>query len=98
MLKKSKFRLLEVLRESKLCGMALFMIFNARIMEVLQHGKVNQFWIMYPTKIREPNREEADDSRVMGAIYPRAYKACSHERSCDGFIFDVSVLEFVDTP
>ncbi|KAL9692230.1 hypothetical protein quinque_015833 [Culex quinquefasciatus] len=88
MLKKSKFRLLEVLRESKLCGMALFMIFNARIMEVLQHGKVNQFWIMYPTKIREPNREEADDSRVMGAIYPRPYKACSHERSCDGFIFD----------
>ena len=89
-LKKSEIRLVQVLRESKLFGTLLFMIFNTRIMELLQHGAVNQFWMMYPAKIREVDRNSVDDSHVMGRIYPRGYKACSHDRSCDAYILDVS--------
>lgn len=55
-MKKSQVRLVQVLRESKLFGTLLFMIFNTRIMEILQHGAVNQFWMMYPAKIREVDR------------------------------------------
>nr|XP_019535237.2 transmembrane protein 135-like [Aedes albopictus] len=87
-LKKSEIRLVQVLRESKLFGTLLFMIFNTRIMELLQHGAVNQFWMMYPAKIREVDRNSEDNSRVMGRIYPRGYKACSHDRSCDAYILD----------
>ncbi|XP_065074825.1 uncharacterized protein LOC135698676 [Ochlerotatus camptorhynchus] len=87
-LKKSKFRFVEVLRESKVFGTLLFMIFNTRIMEILQHGAVNQFWIMYPVKVKEVALDSVEDSRVMGRIYPCGHKACSHERSCDAYLLD----------
>lgn len=89
-LKKSKFGLVEVLRESKVFGTLFFMIFNTRIMEILQHGAVNQFWLMYPVKVKEVDLDPVEDSRVMGRIYPCGHKACSHERSCDAYILDVS--------
>ncbi|XP_058814948.1 uncharacterized protein LOC131678698 [Topomyia yanbarensis] len=88
MLKKSKIWLVVALRESKLCGTLLFMIFNAQIMDLLQQGKVNQFWFMHPLPVKQPDRESTDDSRVLGTLYPSGYKACSHEKSCDAFIAD----------
>ncbi|XP_062539372.1 transmembrane protein 135-like [Armigeres subalbatus] len=92
-LKKSKIRLVQVLRESKLCATIMFMVFNTRIMEILQHGAVNQFWMMHPAKIRDTDLSSVDDSCVMKCIYPCGYKACSHERSCDAYILD-GVLKY----
>ncbi|XP_058444008.1 uncharacterized protein LOC131425819 [Malaya genurostris] len=86
MLKKSQIGLVKVLRESKLCGTLLFMLFNTWIMEILQQGTVNQFWVLNPVKVRQPDRNSIDDSRVLGTLYPSGYKACSHDKSCDSYI------------
>lgn len=92
MLNKSKLRLVEVLRESKLCGTLLFMIFNARIMDLLQNGNIKHFWMIYPTKIKDVNENSVDTSQILGRVIPCDHKVCSHEKSCDAFIADVSAL------
>ncbi|XP_055615235.1 uncharacterized protein LOC129761536 [Toxorhynchites rutilus septentrionalis] len=95
-LTKSKLRLVEVLRESKLCGTLLFMIFNARIMDLLQNGNIKHFWMMYPTKIKDAQENSVDTSKILGLITPCDRKVCSHEKSCDAFILD-GILKYALT-
>uniref|UniRef100_A0A182P7G2 Transmembrane protein 135 N-terminal domain-containing protein n=1 Tax=Anopheles epiroticus TaxID=199890 RepID=A0A182P7G2_9DIPT len=74
MIKKSKMPLLQILRRSKLWATVCFMLFSARIMNVLRAETVNQFWIIYPATSEQDGQRNSTP--------------CLHEASCSSYILD----------
>uniref|UniRef100_A0A4Y0BH41 Transmembrane protein 135 N-terminal domain-containing protein n=1 Tax=Anopheles funestus TaxID=62324 RepID=A0A4Y0BH41_ANOFN len=80
MIKKSKLRYVQKLRQSKLWATVCFMLFSAKIMDVLRVGTVNQFWIMYPATSKHDKMENTPQKRKS--------TPCLHDASCRSYVFD----------
>ncbi|XP_052900972.1 transmembrane protein 135-like [Anopheles moucheti] len=72
MIRKSNLRCLQHLRQSKLWATVCFMLFSARIMDVLRADTVSQFWIMYPVTSKQEKMENT----------------CLHDASCRSYVLD----------
>ncbi|KFB41739.1 AGAP001009-PA-like protein [Anopheles sinensis] len=74
MIKKSRFRWLEYLRQSTPWATVAFMLCSSKIMAVLRAETVNQFWIMYPATPKDARK---------GNPGP-----CLHDGKCSFYVFD----------
>ncbi|XP_063697824.1 uncharacterized protein LOC134828767 [Culicoides brevitarsis] len=73
LIKKSELKIVKLIRKSKIFCTFTFMIISGIIMNFLQKGNINQFWLISPAKVK--NNENT--------------KHCSHEgKSCLNYLKD----------
>lgn len=86
LIKKSDLSLIKTLRESRIFGTTTFMIMSGIILNVLQKGNLNEFWLISPVKVKNED---------LGTSVEQPHKLCSHEEaSCINYLKAVKITIF----
>lgn len=89
LIKKSDLSLIKTLRESRIFGTTTFMIMSGIILNVLQKGNLNEFWLISPVKVKSEEDFETSSTK-------QSHKLCSHEEaSCINYLKAVKITIFV---